>query len=59
VRRAVCIVSPGNLASNPRVLKEADALHGAGYDVTSVFCSYSDALRAADDEIAAAGSAET
>jgi hypothetical protein len=54
VRRAVCIVSPGNLASNPRVLKEADALHGAGYDVTSVFCSYSDALRAADDEIAAA-----
>ncbi|TAJ29493.1 MAG: glycosyltransferase [Reyranella sp.] len=54
MRRAVCIVSPGNLASNPRVLKEADALHGAGYDVTSVFCGYSDALRAADDEIAAA-----
>lgn len=54
MRRAVCIVSPGNLASNPRVLKEADALHGAGYDVTSVFCAYSDALRTADDEIAAA-----
>lgn len=54
MRRAVCIVSPGNLASNPRVLKEADALHGAGYDVTSVFCDYSSALRAADDEIAAA-----
>ncbi len=54
MRRAVCIVSPGNLASNPRVLKEADALHGAGYDVTSVFCDYSDALRAADDEIAGA-----
>lgn len=54
MRRAVCIVSPGNLASNPRVLKEADALHAAGYNVTSVFCDYSTALRAADDEIAAA-----
>ena len=28
--RRVCIVSPGNLASNPRVLKEADALHERG-----------------------------
>ena len=35
---AVCIVSPGNLASNPRVLKEADALHEAGYAVTAVVC---------------------
>ena len=52
--RAVCIVSPGNLASNPRVLKEAGALHGAGYAVTTVVCDYSEALRAADDEIVAA-----
>lgn len=51
--RAVCIVSPGNLASNPRVLKEADALHGAGYEVTAVVCNYSDALRGEDDAIAA------
>ncbi len=54
MRRAVCIVSPGNLASNPRVLKEADALHGAGYDVTAVVCDYNEALRQADDEIEAA-----
>lgn len=53
MRRAVCTVSPGNLASNPRVLKEAGALHDAGYEVTSVFCAYSDAWQAADDEIAA------
>jgi hypothetical protein len=36
MRRSVCIVSPGNLAANPRILKEADALHGAGYAVTVV-----------------------
>lgn len=51
--RTVCIVSPGNLASNPRLLKEADALHGAGYAVTAVVCDYSADLRSADDEIAA------
>ena len=54
MQRAVCIVSPGNLASNPRVLKEADALHGAGYDVTAIVCNYNAALREADDEIEAA-----
>ena len=36
MRRSVCIVSPGHLASNPRVVKEADALHGAGYRVTVI-----------------------
>jgi glycosyltransferase involved in cell wall biosynthesis len=54
MRRTVCIVSPGNLASNPRVLKEADALHGAGYDVTAIVCDYNDALRQTDDAIEAA-----
>ena len=49
----VCIVSPGNLASNPRVLKEADALHEAGYAVTAVACDYTAALRPFDDAIAA------
>jgi glycosyltransferase involved in cell wall biosynthesis len=50
---AVCIVSPGNLASNPRLLKEADALHEAGYAVTAVVCDYTEALRPYDDRIAA------
>lgn len=53
MRDAICIVSPGNLASNPRVLKEADALHEAGYAVTAVVCDYTEALRPFDDEIAA------
>lgn len=51
--KTVCIVSPGNLASNPRLLKEAEALHGAGYDVTAVVCDYTEELRGTDDEIAA------
>ena len=49
----VCIISPGNLASNPRLLKEADALHDAGYTVTAVVCDYTRELREIDDEIAA------
>jgi glycosyltransferase involved in cell wall biosynthesis len=53
VPRKVCIVGSGNLSSNPRLLKEADALQEAGYDVTAVACDYTDALRSADDEIAA------
>ena len=51
--RKVCIVSSGNLASNPRLLKEADALHEAGYAVTAVVCDYTAALRGFDDDIAA------
>lgn len=53
MRGTICIVSSGNLASNPRVLKEAAALHGAGYAVTTVVCDYSRDLKDADDEIAA------
>ena len=53
MRGAVCIVSPGNLASNPRVLKEADALREAGYAVTAVVGDYTEALRPFDDEISA------
>ncbi len=53
MRRSVCIVSPGNLSANPRLLKEADALHGAGYDVTAVVSDYSTGLRSFDDDIEA------
>ncbi len=51
--RRVCIVTPGNLAFNPRVLKEADALHGAGYVVTVVACNYNRDLRSFDDAVVA------
>jgi hypothetical protein len=53
MRGTVCIVSPGNLASNPRVLKEAGALHDAGYGVTTIVCNYTGELRGVDDGIVA------
>src|SRR5258708_221199 len=35
-RPRICILTPGALGSNPRVVKEADALHEDGYDVTVI-----------------------
>src|SRR5580700_9023288 len=32
----ICIVSPGALASNPRVVKEAGALAESGHEVTAI-----------------------
>jgi hypothetical protein len=53
VPQKICIVGSGSLSSNPRLVKEAEALDAAGYEVTTVSCDYTDALRTADDEIAA------
>lgn len=36
-RARICIVTPGYISSTPRVVREADALTGAGYDVRVVF----------------------
>ncbi|MBN9088930.1 MAG: glycosyltransferase [Reyranella sp.] len=49
--RRICLVTPGNLAANPRIVKEADALQDAGYEVTAVVSDYSQGLRRFDDEI--------
>ena len=35
--RRICIVTPGYISSTPRVVREADALSAAGYDVRVVF----------------------
>lgn len=51
MRPSVCIVSPGHLASNPRAVKEADALHGAGYRVTVVAGGLTDFIRSFDEKI--------
>jgi hypothetical protein len=53
VSRSICLVSPGNLAANPRLVKEADALQQAGYAVTAVVSDYSPGLRPFDDAIIA------
>jgi glycosyltransferase involved in cell wall biosynthesis len=53
MRRSVCLVSPGHVASNPRVVKEADALHGAGYRVTVIAGNETAFVRRFDEEIIA------
>jgi len=35
--KRICIITPGNISSNPRTVKEADTLSEAGYDV-KVIC---------------------
>jgi glycosyltransferase involved in cell wall biosynthesis len=49
----ICIVTPGHLASNPRVVKEAAALHEAGYEVTVVAGDVASFVRPFDDELLA------
>ena len=36
----ICILTPGHLSTNPRVVKEADALTGAGYEVNIIAADY-------------------
>lgn len=50
--KLICLVTPGHLTSTPRLLKEANALHAAGYRVHVVHGSNYPANIAADDEIA-------
>jgi glycosyltransferase involved in cell wall biosynthesis len=45
----LCFVTPGHIASNPRLVKEASAASEAGYDVHIVFCQYLERL-ISDDE---------
>jgi len=44
----VCLVTPGQPSTNPRLVKEADALAGAGYDVQVVACKYQEWADEAD-----------
>jgi glycosyltransferase involved in cell wall biosynthesis len=44
----ICILTPGHLSTNPRLVKEADALVGAGYDVKVIAADFMQWARAAD-----------
>src|ERR1700675_250118 len=48
----VCLITPGHLATNPRIVKEADALSEAGYDVTVIAADFLGWARTADVEFA-------
>jgi glycosyltransferase involved in cell wall biosynthesis len=50
--KLICLVTPGHLASTPRLVKEADALHAAGYRVHVVHGSHFAPNIPRDDEIA-------
>lgn len=51
-RRRVCIVTPSYVSSTPRVVREADALSAAGYDVRVVFTQGQlENVRAFDDAL--------
>ena len=50
-QRRICLVSPGHVASNPRLVKEANALHNAGFHVRVVAGDYMAAVRPLDETI--------
>jgi glycosyltransferase involved in cell wall biosynthesis len=50
--RRICLVTPGHLSTNPRLVKEADALTAAGHEVSIVSARFIAWADAADDEFA-------
>lgn len=50
-RARICLVTPSHVTCNPRLTKEADALHEAGYEVHVVAGRYFPVIDAADEEI--------
>lgn len=51
MKKKVCLVTPGHIASNPRIVKEADALHEYGYDVTLIFTETTKDIEKLDNDI--------
>lgn len=50
-RKRICIVTNAPISQNPRVVKEADALSAAGYDVFVLFAQHAEWTRALDQRI--------
>jgi glycosyltransferase involved in cell wall biosynthesis len=51
MKARICLVSPGHVASNPRLVKEANALSDAGYQVRVVAGDYMAEVRLLDKSI--------
>ena len=47
----ICIVTPGQIGSNPRVVKEAQALHEAGHEVSVIATRQLDVVEPRDDNV--------
>lgn len=50
-RKKICIITQSHLCRNPRVLKEAQTLSGAGYEVHVINSVYSAALKEQDNKL--------
>lgn len=50
--RRICLVTPGHLSTNPRLVKEADALAAAGHEVSIVSARFMPWADVADGEFA-------
>ena len=50
-RGRICLVTSEQLSTNPRLVKEADALSAAGYDVRVVSCQWMDWPRREDQKL--------
>ncbi|WP_026899004.1 glycosyltransferase family protein [Daejeonella oryzae] len=51
MNRKICIITPGTIASNPRVVKEAEALSEAGYKVHLIYTRHVNYLIDSDEAI--------
>jgi glycosyltransferase involved in cell wall biosynthesis len=49
--KKICLITPGSIASNPRLVKEAQALIQAGYKVHLIFTQYLDFIADFDADI--------
>ena len=49
--KRICLVSPGHVASNPRLVKEANSLCAAGFQVRVVAGDYMEEIRSLDQTI--------
>ena len=54
MKQRICLISPGHVASNPRLVKEANALDDAGYRVRVVAGDYMAEIKSLDQTIFAA-----
>src|SRR5688500_10830076 len=52
-RKRVCLITSESLTTNPRLVKEADALAVAGYEVRVVSCQWMDWTRREDARLLA------
>lgn len=51
VSRKICLITTAHLSENPRLIKEANALHAAGHHVTVIACHYRPELHESDQSV--------